>query len=220
MDFSSFIMQNFQKTLSDPEEIHILTGQYALFRDLCDLPDDKFVELDLGCGKGGFTAALAERFPDRFILAADIMLGRMRRVRKKVDKTGADNVRFLRAEARFLLGKCLPDNCIDRIHILCPDPWPKDRHRSHRLLCSDFMMFINRVLKEGGIFHFSTDAGEYMESVMKTVASSGLFEEAPPEVLADVADIKTEFERDWLAMGKTVPHVAWRAVKKPFSGMH
>ena len=59
-----------------------------------------------------------------------------------------------------------------------------------------------------------------MESVMKTVASSGLFEEAPPEVLADVADIKTEFERDWLAMGKTVPHVAWRAVKKPFSGMH
>ena len=200
--------------------IHNLSAVYTLPADVLANPDALDVELDLGCGKGGFTVALAERFPERFILAADIMLGRMRRVRKKVDKTGANNVRFLRAEARFLLGKCLPDACIDRIHILCPDPWPKDRHRSHRLLCSDFMMFINRVLKEGGIFHFSTDAGEYMDSVRKLAATSGLFEEAPSEVLADVADIKTEFERDWLAMGKTVPHVAWRAVKKPFSGMH
>lgn len=214
---SLVIMQNFEKTL---EEIHILTDKYALFRDICDLPDDKIVELDLGCGKGGFTVALANRYPDRFILAADIMMGRMRRVKKKVDRAEADNVRFLRAEARFLLGKCLPDRCIDRIHILCPDPWPKDRHRSHRLLCSDFMMQINRVLKDGGIFHFSTDAGEYMDDVKKIVKSSGLFEDAAPSVLADVSDIQTEFEKEWLSMGKTVPHIAWRAIKPKFTGMH
>ena len=82
-------MQNFEKTL---EEIHILTGRYVLFNDICPLPDDRFIELDLGCGKGGFTAALARKYPERLILAADIMLGRMRKVRKKVEQLGCSNV--------------------------------------------------------------------------------------------------------------------------------
>ena len=72
-------MQIFEKTL---EEIQILTDRYALFSDICPLPLGKMVELDLGCGKGGFSAAMAGKFPDRLILAADIMLGRMRKVKK------------------------------------------------------------------------------------------------------------------------------------------
>ena len=212
-------MQNFEKSL---EEIRILTGRYVLFRDICPFPPEKYVELDLGCGKGGFTAAMAGKFPDRLILAADIMLGRMRKVKKKTDRVGNRNVCCLRTEARFLLGLCLPDRCIDRIHILCPDPWPKDRHRGHRLLCADFMMQINRVLKEGGIFHFATDDMDYMETVDALVKSSGLFEPAGPEAIADVSgeEFRTEFERDWLAEGKSVPHVAWRALKPVFTGAH
>ena len=212
-------MQNFEKTL---EEIHILTDRYMLFRDIYPIPDGKTVELDLGCGKGGFTAALSAAFPDRLILAADIMLGRMRKVKKKTDRTGNGNVCLLRTEARYLLGICLPDRCIDRIHSLCPDPWPKDRHRGHRLLCADFMMSINRVLKEGGIFHFATDDPEYMETVTALVKTSGLFEPAGAETIADVSGeaFKTEFERDWIAQGKTVPHVAWRALKPVFTGAH
>lgn len=212
-------MQNFEKTL---EKIHILTDRYALFRDICPLPAGKTVELDLGCGKGGFTAAMAQAFPDRLILAADIMLGRMRKVKKKTDRTGNGNVCCLRTEARFLLGICLPDQCIDRIHILCPDPWPKDRHRGHRLLCADFMMQINRVLKKDGIFHFATDDPEYMKTVSSLAAASGLFEPAGQETIADVSGeaFRTEFERDWLAQGKSVPHAVWRALKPVFTGAH
>ena len=212
-------MQNFEKTL---EEIHILTDRYVLFGEICPFPAGKTVELDLGCGKGGFSAALSAKYPERLILAADIMLGRMRRVKKKTDRTGNGNVCCLRTEARFLLGISLPDQCIDRIHILCPDPWPKDRHRGHRLLCSDFMMQINRVLKEGGIFHFSTDDPEYLKTVTDLVKTSGLFEPAGPDALADVSgeEFRTEFERDWLSQGKAVPHLAWRTLKPVFTGAH
>ena len=212
-------MQNFEKTL---EEIQILTDRYALFGSICPLPDGRTVELDLGCGKGDFSAALARKYPDRIILAADIMLGRMRKVKKKTDRVGHGNVCCLRTEARFLLGICLPDRCIDRLHVLCPDPWPKDRHRGHRLLCADFMMPLNRVLKEGGVFHFATDDPDYMATVTQLVDSSGLFEPAGPETIADVSgeEFRTEFERGWLAEGKTVPHRAWRALKPVFTGAH
>ena len=208
--------------MENQDEILILTDKYVLFRDICDLPQDRFIELDLGCGKGGFTAAMAAAFPDRIILAADIMLGRMRKVQKKVRQAGADNVRFLRTEARFLMAMCLPDQCLDRVHILCPDPWPKDRHRGHRLMSSDFFMPLNRVLKKGGILHFATDDPEYMETVIHLTETSGLFERVSNEAIADVSgpEFRTEFEKDWIAMGKTVPHVAWRALKPEFTGMH
>ncbi|MBR5384693.1 MAG: hypothetical protein IK143_02325, partial [Bacteroidales bacterium] len=40
--------------------------------------------LDLGCGDGEFALALAERHPDVYVIAADMLLGRVRKVQKRV----------------------------------------------------------------------------------------------------------------------------------------
>ena len=101
----------------------------------------------------------------------------------------------------------------DRIHILCPDPWPKHKHKGTRLMSSDFMMQLNRVLKIDGILHFATDDPNYLESTRRNLETSALFEYAPQEVLDDVKDFKTDFEKEWLAIGRTVPHIALRPVK-------
>jgi tRNA (guanine-N7-)-methyltransferase len=111
-------------------------------------------ELDMGCGSGSFTVALAKKYPERKIIAADVMLGRLRKVVKKMERAKIENMEVLRVEARFLIAQMLPDQSLNRIHILCPDPWPKNRHRGNRLLCSDFTTQLHRVLKNDGIFHF------------------------------------------------------------------
>lgn len=203
-------MNNFAKT---EEEILILTDKYLVLDEKIPLQDGTFTELDLGCGKGGLTVGMAQLYPERRILAADIMLGRLRRVRKKLVRNKLDNnVTLLRCEANMLLGLQLPDRCIDRLHILCPDPWPKVRHSGRRLLSAQLMTSLHRVLKEGGIFHFSTDDPEYMAAVVRLVNGSGFFEKAPEDAISDIAHIKTEFEMDWLAIGRTVPHVAWKKI--------
>ena len=115
------------------------------------------VELDMGCGKGSFTTELAKRHPERLILAADMLSGRLRKLVKRNQREGVNNMRVMKAEARMLIARLLPDRALDRIHILCPDPWPKDRHSGNRLLSSDFMTHIHRVLKDDGVWHFSTD---------------------------------------------------------------
>ena len=68
------------------EDIFILNDKDLLLADFLPLPEGKDVELDLGCGKGGFAAALAQSHPERIILAADVMLGRLRKVRKKLNR--------------------------------------------------------------------------------------------------------------------------------------
>ena len=66
---------------------------------------------------------------------------------------------------------------------------------------------IERVEKDG-IFHFATDDDHYYESVCKVISASNLFAENSA-MYSDIADIKSDFERRWLAQGKQVRHLTW-----------
>ncbi len=193
----------------EDEKLRILTGSYELF-----VPEGEIAELDLGCGTGAFSVELARRYPERSIYAADVMLGRLRKLVRRADRAGTKNLTVLRVEARMLVGRMLPDGSIDRIHLLCPDPWPKGRHRGHRLLSSDFCARLHRVLKPEGIFHFSSDDAYYCDAVGREMSASKLFAPAP-EGVADLAEVKSDFERRWEAEGKQVVHRAWRRLPLP-----
>ena len=194
----------------EDSKIRMLSREYCVL----ELDPETVCELDMGCGSGSFTAALAARYPKRHILAADVMLGRLRKVVKRLDKSGSSDWEVLRVEARMLIGRMLPDSSLDRIHLLCPDPWPKGRHRGHRLLASDFTASLHRVLKTDGIFHFSSDDTNYCRAVEEVMTQSRLFAPAP-DGAADLADVKSDFELKWLAEGKTVKHLTWRKLPLP-----
>ena len=191
--------------------INFLNTEYICLESVADLHKWRRVELDLGCGKGNFAVMLAQRNPETLVLAAELLVGRMRKLHKRIERENVTNL-LLRVEARNLLGYMLPDHSLDRLHILCPDPWPKTKHRGNRLLCSDFMTHIHRVLKPGGQFHFSTDDAAYFNTMYNVVEKSGLFDENNA-LLAETSDIKTDFEKRWNEQGKEVSHVLW--VRRP-----
>lgn len=197
--------------MGHPEDagIRFLTGVYELYE-----PRGSFVELDLGCGSGSYTAARAKQYPEHTILAADVMIGRLRKVVKRRERDNLANLEVLRIEARMLVGLFLPDHSLDVVHLLCPDPWPKGRHRGHRLLCCDFTTQLHRILKLGGVFHFSSDDEAYCAAVNRILNGSGLFAPAP-ELLPELTMVQSDFERRWLAEGKAVHHMAWRTGELP-----
>ena len=190
--------------------INILSGSYAKLA----LPD-KEIELEIGCGKGAFTVELAKRHPKRVILAADVMLGRLRKLHKKRSRMELKNMEILRVEAGMLVNVLMPTRSTTRVHVLCPDPWPKTKHKGHRLVSSEFIGRLAQILVDGGIFHFATDDVPYFDLATNVVENSGLFGSSDLSLIADIADVKSDFELMWESTGRIVQHAAWRIQKRP-----
>ncbi len=188
--------------------IHFLNNTYAVIDPWFGRPP-RPLELDLGCGKGRFTLELAARFPERLVLGSDIMAGRLQRLARKVARADLTNLELLRAESDELMAYQLPDACVRRLHLLCPDPWPKDRHRNKRLVTTTFLTRVARVLEPDGVLHLATDHEPYLESWQRTIAALPFFA-AAPEGVADILDIKTDFELLWEGQGKRVCHLVYQ----------
>lgn len=198
-------------------QIHILTEDYAVVDPWFGREQRPAIELDMGCGKGGFSLELARRNPDRLVLASDIMIGRLRRLVNKRNFCGVRNLELLRASSFPLTTFQLPPSCIRRVHLLCPDPWPKARHRGKRLVSGEFLGRIVRILEAGGVFHFSSDEAPYVDAVAALLDAMPHFEPAA-DAIDDVRDIQTEFEKRWLKQGKPVHHLAHRLVLRGTDG--
>jgi len=133
-----------------------------------DLP----VEMDLGSGSGKFLLETAKAFPERNFLGVERLLGRIRKTRRKAFHSDLENLRVLRMEidhtVRFLITK----GTVSRFHLYFPDPWPKRRHHSRRVVDTEFFKAAWHGLADNGEFWIKTDHQEYFDRIVKVVEQS------------------------------------------------
>lgn len=168
------------------------------------------LEVDLGCGDGGFLLALAQHHPERDFLAVERLMGRVLKVCKRAARLGLTNIRVLRLDSAYALGWLLPDASVSRLHLLFPDPWPKKKHHRLRLpRQQDFHTGLPRVLAPGGEFLFKTDDLPYFEDACPRIdALPGLRRiDWPDDAWFQPL---TDFERQWLDHGRAIHRARWR----------
>ena len=185
-----------------PESHEFMPGDY--FRRLSKreiFAGERPLEVDLGCGDGSFLLDLATLHPQRDVLGVERLLGRVRKVCRRAGQRGLDNLKVLRLESRYTVEWLLPPASVARLHLLCPDPWPKARHHRRRLVQQEFLAAVRTVLEPGGEFLFKTDHDEYFDWVLEQVEAFGGLErlEWPEEAFFYP---KTDFQRLWEGEGK------------------
>ena len=175
---------------------------------------DRALEIDLGCGDGSFLMEMAREFPDRDFLGVERLLGRVRKVAKKITRRHLGNARVLRLDSRYVVEWLLPEASVSRLHLLCPDPWPKFKHRRRRIMQLDFLESVRRCLLPGGEFLFMTDHEEYFHWAAAKVKEFGKFE---PLVWSEDSFFypKTDFQMQWESEGKSMFRLRCR---KPLTG--
>jgi len=154
------------------------------------------VEVDVGCGKGGFLLARAAAFPETNFLGIDRMLRRIRKIDNKVQRRGLDNVKLLRVDASYAISHMIPESSVSVYYVFFPDPWPKKRHKSQRFFDALFLNALHRTLKPGGFIHAATDHIPFFEEIEALMENDCRFVRA--ETFVPLENERTEFERYYL----------------------
>ena len=130
------------------------------WRDL--KPGARQLRLEIGCGKGRFSAETAEQNPDVLYIAlervADAMIVAMERCQAK----GLTNIFFIDGDAALLRDYFAPGE-VDLLYINFCDPWPGLKHARRRLTHQQFLILYRGILREGGEIHFKSDNHDLFE---------------------------------------------------------
>ena len=170
------------------------------------------VELEIGVGKGRFLIDAATRHPETDFLGLEWSVKHLRIARDRAARRGLLNLRLSRGDARHVLASLVEDGALQRVHVYCPDPWPKKRHHKRRLFVPETTRHFERVLAPGGYLNVSTDYEEYFEAIVAVVGEVTRLERAVDPRLAedDGAAGRTNYEVKYLAAGRTVHRATWR----------
>lgn len=144
-----------------------LRGQW-----LSSFPGHRQLWLELGCGKGKFTAETAAQNHEALILAIEKIPDAMVIGMERVFDGEIPNVRFLDTDA-LALPVIVEEREADRIYINFCDPWPKARYAKHRLTSPGFLRIYESILKPQGEIHFKTDNNPLFEYSMEVLQEEG-----------------------------------------------
>ena len=170
------------------------------------------VELEIGCGKGGFLLRQAQAHPERNYLGIEWANEFYKFAADRMARWGATNVRILRTDARAFVIHRLPPASLDALHIYHPDPWPKKRHHKRRLFTRQFVDAAVRALKPGARLAIQTDHAEYFEVIRGLTIAHPMLEAVPFEDPADGDSperVQTNYEIKYLREGRPIYRLAF-----------
>lgn len=131
--------------------------------------------LEIGFGGGEHLIHRAKLHPEIGFIGCEPFINGMAKASQAIRINDLTNIRLYDEDATQLL-EWLPDECLSRIDLLYPDPWPKKRHWKRRFLNEDNVKRFHRVLKPSGEFRFASDIESYVNWGLRHVLDHGGFE--------------------------------------------
>ncbi|MFA7615323.1 MAG: tRNA (guanosine(46)-N7)-methyltransferase TrmB [Weeksellaceae bacterium] len=176
------------------------------------------VVLDLGCGKGEYTVALAKKYPDKNFIGIDIKGARFWRGAKTAIENNLPNAAFLRTQIE-LIDYAFAENEVSEIWITFPDPQIKYRRTKHRLTHPEFLNRYKKVLKKNGLMHLKTDSEflhGYTHGILQMlghpvlISSHDVYHPDNRELPEEITSVQTFYEKRFLKENKKITYIRFK----------
>ncbi len=170
--------------------------------------------LELACGRGEYSLALAERYPDTHYIGLDIKGARIWQGASKAIESKFDNVAFVRARIENITS-FFDKGEVSEMWITFPDPFLRESKENRRLTSHNFLNRYLHFLSPENVLHLKTDSPELYEFTLESLASYNRatikehYEDiySLPELPQSDLVFKTYYEKKHLADSKTIKYI-------------
>lgn len=174
------------------------------------------VVLEIGCGTGVSTLAMAAAEPHVDVVAVEVYRRGLAQLLSGIDRAGLTNVRLIRGDGVDVLEQMLAPASLTGVRVYFPDPWPKARHHKRRLLQPSTVALIADRLKPGGVLHAATDHAGYAEQIAEVGDAEPLLRRVTVD--ADELPISTsrpvtKYEAKAQQVGSRVTEFLWERTR-------
>ena len=161
--------------------------------------------LEIGCGKGAFINGLSEQYPDKRLLAVELVPDVLMMAMEKANREDCKNVRFLHANAETI-ADVIPAGSVSRLYLNFSDPWPKKRNAKRRLTSPLFLERYKKILAPKGKIFFKTDNKGLFDYSLESFVNNGysvseVCFDLHSDTVLSINNIETEYEKNFSSKG-------------------
>jgi tRNA (guanine-N7-)-methyltransferase len=172
--------------------------------------------LEIGCGTGTSTLAMAKDEPDIDVIAVEVYKRGLAQLLAAIDRDAVTNIRLIRGDAVDVLESMIPADLLTGVRVFFPDPWPKSRHHKRRFLQSSNVALITDRLRPGGVLHAATDHAGYAAQIAEVGDNEPRLRRIPadrvPALPISVTRPVTKYEGKAHHAGSSVAELLWERV--------
>jgi tRNA (guanine-N7-)-methyltransferase len=170
------------------------------------------VVLEIGCGSGTSTLAMAKDEPGVDVIAVEIYRRGLAQLLCAMDREGVGNIRLIRGNAIDVLQRLIAPASLTGVRVFFPDPWPKARHHKRRFLQPSTVGLIADRLLPGGVLHAATDHPGYAEQMAEVGDAEARLCRVDPDSRLPISIVRptTKYETKAHDAGSAVSEFIWK----------
>lgn len=169
------------------------------------------VVLEIGCGSGTSTLAMAKQEPDVDVIAVEIYRRGLAQLLCAIDRDKVSNIRLIRGNAVDVLQRLIAPSSLTGVRVFFPDPWPKARHHKRRFLQPGTVGLIANRLLPGGVLHVATDHAGYADHIAALGAGEPRLRRVDADSGLPISTVRptTKYETKAREAGSAVNEFIW-----------
>ena len=130
--------------------------------------------LEIGFGNAENIIFQAINNPSYLFIGSEVYMSGIGTLVSSIKENNINNIKIFSDDIRLLLDQS-PKKVFDSVIIICPDPWPKEKHHKRRLINKSFLEMVHDFMKDDSNIYISTDWENYAESISESFEKNKLF---------------------------------------------
>ena len=174
------------------------------------------ITVELACGRGEYSVALAKLFPARNYVGVDIKGDRIWKGSSLAVEQQLSNIGFLRTNI-LNVDFFFSEGEVEEIWLTFPDPRPKKRDVKRRLTSPRFVELYKQILRKDGYLRLKTDNTELFQYSLEElklrddIRDLEFTEDVYQSPLrGECFDIKTRYEEMFASKGEKIKYLRFR----------